>query len=284
MVEVGGGIRTYRVAGREVLDPYAEEAICDGAHGQPLIPWPNRLEDGRYSFDGEEHQLPLTEPEKQNAIHGLLRWRPWSTVEREADHIVMGARLHPRPGYPFDLQVTIEYRLDDTGLTTRTTATNVGDGPCPYGCGQHPYLSAGGGLLDDCSLQLSAGTRVVTDQRRQLPTGQVPVTGTVYDFTRPRPIGQLEIDYAFSDLDRDGDGRSWVRLRRPDGSTAEMWVDDSYPLVELYTGDTLSAARRRRGLGTEPMTCPPNAFRSGTEVRRLDPGDDCVTAWGVRLG
>ena len=51
--------------------------LCDGAHGAPLIPWPNRLADGRYSFDGADHQLALTEPERHNAIHGLMRWRPW---------------------------------------------------------------------------------------------------------------------------------------------------------------------------------------------------------------
>ena len=55
--------------------------MCDGAHGAPLIPWPNRLADGRYSFGGTEYQLALTEPENRNAIHGLLRWRNWRARE-----------------------------------------------------------------------------------------------------------------------------------------------------------------------------------------------------------
>ncbi len=284
IVEVGAGVRSYEVGGRAVLQPYPVDAICDGAHGTPLIPWPNRLADGRYSFDGADYQLPLTEPEKHNAIHGLLRWRAWQVQEHSRTRIVMTTRLHPQPGYPFLLDVEIDYSLSlGGGLITRTTATNRGDTPCPYGCGQHPYLSAGDGMLDDCTLQLEARTRIETDPKRQLPTGTTPVPGTPYDFRSPRPIGKLHIDYAFTDLDRDRDGRAWVRLTRPDQSIAELWVDRAYPLVEIYTGDTLAADRARRGLGTEPMTCPPNAFQSGDHVIRLQPGEQTSSSWGVRL-
>ena len=85
IVEVGGGIREYTRRRAPVLEPLSAGAMCDGAHGAPLIPWPNRLADGRYSFDGSEHQLPLDEPERNNAIHGLLRWRPWSALEHERE-------------------------------------------------------------------------------------------------------------------------------------------------------------------------------------------------------
>lgn len=141
IVEVGGGIREYRAGDRDVLQPYPAEQMCDAAHGAPLIPWPNRLADGRYTFDHTEYQVSLTEPDKHNAIHGFLHWRPWRPVEQAADRITMAATLFPLQGYPFTLDLRIEYRLDRTGLTVNTTATNSGDRPCPYGCGQHPYLS-----------------------------------------------------------------------------------------------------------------------------------------------
>ena len=107
IVEVGGGVRAYDVGGVDVLQPYAVDQMCDGAHGAPLIPWPNRLGDGRYRFDGNDYQVALTEPEKQNAIHGFLRWRPWSCREnagrpRRHDHDALppgGLPVHPgRPG------------------------------------------------------------------------------------------------------------------------------------------------------------------------------------------
>ncbi len=283
IVEVGGGIRTYDVAGIEVLQPYAVDQMCDGAHGAPLIPWPNRLGDGRYRFDGEEHQLALTEPEKHNAIHGLLRWRPWRCIEHQSDLVVMASTLFPLQGYPFALDVRVTYRLDDTGLSVTTTATNIGDRPAPYACGQHPYLSCGGGTIDDCTLYLDADTRILTDSVRQLPTGREDVSGTAFDFRAGAKLGHLAIDDAFTDLQRDAEGRAWVRLVGTDGRVTSLWVDATYPLIEVFTGDTLSPARRRRGLGAEPMTGPPNALQSGEGVIRLQPGATSTANWGVTV-
>jgi aldose 1-epimerase len=257
--------------------------MCDGAHGAPLIPWPNRLADGRYRFDSTDYQVALTEPDKQNAIHGFLRWQSWGPLERSRDRIVMATTLHPQTGYPFTLDVRIEYRLDASGLTVATTSTNRGEHPCPYGCGQHPYLSPGPWLLDDCTVQLSAATRIVTDLERQLPTGIEPVNGTSFDFRAGRTLGDLRVDYAFTDLARDPDGRARVRLSRPDGYTSELWVDRTYPVIELFTADTLTPERRRRGLGTEPMTCPPNAFQTGQGLIYLKPGESTTTTWGACL-
>jgi aldose 1-epimerase len=283
IVEVGGGVREYAVGGRAVLDPYPLEAICDGAHGAPLIPWPNRLADGRYSFDGVDYQVALTEPTKSNAIHGFLRWRNWQAKEREPGRVVMGTTIHPLEGYPFALEVSVAYELGESGLTVTTVATNVGDAACPFACGQHPYLSPGEGLIDECSLELDARTRILTDSERQLPTGTEDVAGTAFDFRLGRRLGDQQLDFAFTDLARDEEGRAWVRLRAPDSSCAELWVDDSYPIVELYSGDTLAGPRRRRGIGSEPMSCPPNAFQTGVGVVRLEPGQAARSRWGARL-
>ncbi|PZS38370.1 MAG: aldose epimerase [Pseudonocardiales bacterium] len=283
IVEVGGGIRDYEVAGRRVLDPYPVDDMCDGAHGSVLVPWPNRLADGRYAFDGVDHQTALTEPEKANAIHGLLRWRSWRAAQRTPDRVVMGTRLHPMIGYPFCLDVSVAYELGDDGLVVATTATNVGPTSCPYGCGQHPYLSPGTGLIDACTLQLDAQTRILTDNQRQLPTGTEPVAGTPFDFSQGKLLGNQQVDFAFTDLARDPSGRAWVHLTGLDGRRVELWVDEHYPIVEIYTGDTLQAQRRRQGLGTEPMTCPPNAFQSGEGLLRLEPGQSLTTTWGVGL-
>lgn len=283
IVEVGGGIRAYDVNGRSVLQPYAVDRRCDGAHGAPLVPWPNRLGDGRYRFDGRDHQVALTEPDKHNAIHGFLRWRSWHALDHQEDRVVMGTTLFPMTGYPFALEVRVAYGLDEAGLTVTTTATNIGDTPAPYGCGQHPYLSPAVGLVDDCTVHLRADTRVVTDPERQLPIGTEDVGGTPFDFRGAKRLGHLAVDDAFTDLHRDEHGRAWVRLRSGDGSAVEMWVDESYRYVEIYTGDTLAPSRRRRGMGAEPMTCPPNAFASGTDVIRLESGATSTAAWGVAL-
>jgi len=250
MVEVGGGVREYEVAGRAVLDGYPLDAMCDGAHGAPLIPWPNRLGAARYRFDGVDHQVALTEPERNNAIHGLLRWRSWQPSQHHANRVVMSHRIHPLTGYPFSVAVEVAYELDDDGLTVTTTAVNLGDRACPYGTGQHPYLSPGSGLIDDCILTMDAATRILTDDDRQLPTGTEAVDGTSFDFRTGRRLGGTRWDSAFTDLARDGAGRSWARLLAPDGTLTELWgghpVPDPGDLHRRHAQPRRSTPRPRR--------------------------------------
>lgn len=283
VVEVGGGVRQYTVDGSEVFDGYAVEEMCSGARGCPLVPWPNRLADGAYTFHGTRHQVALTEPQTHNAIHGFLLWRNWTVRERERHRIVMGTRLHPLMGYPFGLDVAIEYALWKEGLVVTTTATNIGDTACPYATGHHPYLTAGTELIDDCTLELGAGTWLSTDDRG-LPTGREEVAGSDYDFHAARKLGDQRIDHAFTDLTRSSDGLATARLTADSGSWTELWADENYPFLEIYTGDTQPPDKRRRGLGVEPMTCAPNGFGSGDGLLELDPGQSKTTRWGIRSG
>ena len=278
--ETGGGLRTYTASGHDILDGYGPEEPAQSGRGQVLIPWPNRLEDGTYEFDGEWHQLPLTEPERGNAIHGLVRSAQWQTMEREEGRVVMTYSLRPQSGYPFSLDLRIEYRLSAEGLHVETTATNVGAEACPYGAGAHPYVTVGTPTVDAAVLRIPARTVLESDERG-LPTGRVPVAGTDRDFLAPRPIGSTLLDHCFTDLERDDDGIARVRLRDPDsGRVVTVWVDRSYPYVMVFTGDPLPDVARR-SLAVEPMTCPPNAFRTGEALIRLEPGDSTTGAWGI---
>ena len=281
VVEVGGGLRSYRAGGRDLVDGYGEREMAGNARGHVLAPWPNRLRDGWYRWDGEEHQTPLSEPEKSNAIHGLVRFVPWQVVDRTSETVVLEHLLHPQPGYPFALRLQVAYALSPAGLRVRTTATNEGDVPLPYGEGHHPYLAAGAGLhVDDCTLVAPGATRLETDERA-LPTGAVPVAGTPFDLRAGRPIGDLVIDHCFTDLARDDDGLAWVRLTGPDGRGTAVWLDAAYSHLQLFTGDVVAEPRRRRGLAVEPMTCPPNAFATSESVLRLEPGQSTTGTWGI---
>lgn len=281
VVEVGGGLRTYAVGEREILDGYGEAELASFARGQILIPWPNRLADGAYEFEGENHQLPLSEPEKGNAIHGLTRWASWSVALREPARVRMEHRLLPREGYPFALALALDYALDDDGLSVTLSASNVGGGPCPFGAGAHPYLTAGADTIDTCTLRAPGTTWMRTDERA-IPTGSAPVAGTEYDFCEPREIGASRLDTGYGQLRRDGDGRARVVLSAPDGGSVTLWQDEGYEYLMLFTGDSIEdPQRRRRSLGVEPMTCAPNALRSGEGLRTLEAGETFRCAWGI---
>lgn len=283
VTEVGAGLRTYSVAGDPVLDGYPEDAICDAARGALLLPWPNRIADGAYAFNGHEHQTALTEPSRHNAIHGLTRWRNWTTREQAPDHAALSLRLHPEEGYPFTLDLDVEYRLGADGLTVRTTGTNIGRSSLPYGVGHHPYLTVGTDQIDQSLLRIPALVRLEADERL-IPTGRVlPVGGTAYDFLDLRPVGGVRLDTAFASLLPDADGRVRVVIQAPDGSRrVTLWMEPPYAFVMVFTGDTLEGGSRRRSLAIEPMTCAPNAFRSGDGLRTLEPGQSLTTTWGIQ--
>src|SRR5262245_44776816 len=249
--------------------------MCGSGRGQLLAPWPNRIQDGSYEFAGKSYQLAIDEPERQNAIHGLVRWSSWSVAGQEVDSAVLEYRLHPTPGYPFTLDLQAQYTLAEDGLSVRVEATNVGDDACPYGFGAHPYLAGNEGPVDALELRVPAETALISDER-SIPIGRQSVDGTELDFRTAKPLGSVQLDHCFTDLRREDDGRARVDL----SGAGTLWVDESFPFLMIFTGDGLPDVARR-SLAVEPMTCPPNAFRSGEGVVRLEPRQSHSGTWGI---
>ena len=280
VVESGGGLRSYTAGGRDVVDGYAIDRMCPAGQGQVLIPWPNRVQHGRYTFAGSSHQLALTEPVHLNAIHGLVRFASWAVSEHKPSHVSLEHLLRPQPGYPFSLALRIDYRLSARGLRVTTAAHNVGADPCPFGSGAHPYVTVGTELVDPALIRVPASTVLATDADG-IPASAGPVEDTPYDFRRSKPIGTTVLDHCFTDLVRDEDGLARVELRHPsDGTAVALWLDQAYPYLMLTTGDPLPSIRRR-SIAVEPMTCPPNAFRTGESLIALDPGSSWTGTWGI---
>lgn len=277
VTEVGGGLRELTHEGTALVDGYAEDAMPSACRGQLLVPWPNRLQDGSYSFDGRDLQVPVTEVERGNALHGLVRWVSWTLRDHAADRVSLCYRLGAQTGYPWLLDLRVDYEVSEAGLTVTQSAVNRSDSAAPYASGAHPYLSAGAGPVDDWELQLPARTRVLVDER-MLPTGTEDVGGTAYDFRVPRRIGDVSLDTAFTGLEASVDGVVVVKLRGEHG--VELWADTQHGWLQVYTADDRTPPRR--SVAVEPMTAPPNAFRSGEGVVALEPGQAFVARWGIR--
>jgi aldose 1-epimerase len=281
--EVGATLRTYNVGTTPVVDGFGPHEWSHGSRGQVLAPWPNRLADGRYEFNEVKAQAALDEPDRGNAIHGLVRWLPWTLQTRHQNQLLLRLQLHPSPGYPFSLLLEMEYHVGRDGLTVTTTAHSTDEGPIPFGLGFHPYLAAGPHAIDDAILQLPARDTLDLDDRG-LPTGGITaVAGTDRDFTNPRAVGATQLDTAYTTLDRDDDGRAWASLDLPGGTAGvSMWADSGFRYLMVYTGDTLGElARRRRAVAIEPMSCPPNALRTGRDLIVLHPGEEWSASWGL---
>lgn len=282
IASIGATLRVLSIDGRDIVAPFEADTVRPGYRGATLAPWPNRIVDGRYGFGGEEHQLPLTEQERGHALHGLLAWVEFEDRLVLDDRVVLAAMIVPQAGYPFRVDVEVEYRLDASGLHQTVTAYNFGTDVTPWGTGSHPYLVAGSGHVDDWSLLLPASDVLTVAPDRMSPVEVEPVSKhPEWDFRTERRIGDVFIDHAFTELARTG-GVAEVRLMAADGQGVGMAWDERCAWVQLHTADTPATPETHRiGLAVEPMTCPPDAFNSGIDLVTLAPGASHAASWRI---
>ena len=269
----GGGLRRLAVGDWDVLDGYPTGVVPKGRRGGLLLPWPNRLRDGRWSWEGADLQLDTAGP-GGHAMHGLLSWQPFDVLSRTQDTVTVGTVLEPRSGYPFRLAVALDYRLDPDRLSVTVRVRNVGTHDAPFGVGMHPYLHVGAEADGDIGLGvLDVPARTSLDVDGGLPTGgRSPFDGAV------GRIADTELDTPLTDLVRDDDGWARVRLSGPAGAL-ELAVDQQWPWLQVYSGDTLPEGQRRRSLAVEPMTCPPNALADDADLVVLPAGQSWAGTW-----
>lgn len=281
ITERGAALRTYQVGDRDVVVPFGEDELPPAMHGAILAPWPNRLADGRYSFDERTHLLPITELARRVANHGLVHSADWRLVDHGDSHVELALDLLPVSGYPFHLDLHIHYRLTADALSVGLAATNAGQTRAPYGVGFHPWLSPGTATLDECLLQVDAASWLRTDDRL-LPVASEPLPADK-DFSSARRLGATSLDDGFGSAGH-RDGRSWARLTAPDGSVAAAWMEPPLAYWQVCTGDFPETGRyERTGVAAEPMSCPANAFVSGHDLAVIEPGATHNVLWGLRL-
>ncbi len=279
ITEVGATLRSYSVDGHDLVHGFAADETVKGGRGQNLIPWPNRIRDGRYAFNGAEHQLSLSEPSRHNASHGLARHVPWVLVDRQPDQLTNRVRIFPQPGWPGILDAEVTHQLAADGLTVWIRATNVGKTPVPFGYAAHPYLTVGESIVDEVAVQVPASSYLTVDDRL-LPVALEPVDGTENDLRSGPTLGDRNLDVAMTDLEREADGRWRVRLTRGERQT-ELWADPSMGWVQIFTGGPY----RDWSIAVEPMTCGPDAFNPGAThdaLITLAPGAGFAGSWGIR--
>ena len=283
ITEVGAGLRSFSLGGRELLDTYEPREMASGGRGEVLLPWPGRIEDGEYTFADTRQHLPLSEPALHNAIHGLTRWANWRAVSHEAHSLTMELALHAQNGYPFVLLLQERYTLTSRGLEVETVARNIGSTPLPYGAGHHPYFTVGTESVNAAVLHLPARSYFCANER-SIPIGPATsVEGTPYDFRAPQPIGETMLDTGYTDLIPDADGWTRVTLSALAGHPGiTVFMDAAHQVVQVFTGDTVGdVARRRKGVAIEPYTCAANAFNNGYGLRALQPGGSFASVWGI---
>lgn len=308
----GAALLHYAVGDRPVV---VQMSAFDGA---VLAPWPNRIADGRYDFNGRSHQLPITEVSRSTALHGLVAETHWAVTERDDASVTLSTEITDSPGYPFALSLEVTYSLIDHDdevegegasrgegegegrgeLRVRTLARNIGQEPAPFGLGFHPWIHPGAERVDEAQLLIPAESWFETDDRlipqaiRPFDTGSfIPADHgpneasclLCKDFRALRTLDSGVLDDAFGTPQRGDDGWSRVRLRGADDRTVVIGMDESFRTWQICTGDELDEGHQRRAIAIEPMTCPPNAFATGSDHDVIDPQGKLSVEWSIAL-
>ena len=293
---IGASLVRFSVGDRPIVVP------MNAFDGAVLAPWPNRIDGGRFDFAGDSHQLPITEPERNTALHGLVADVEWSVVERTESTVSLKYALEPTEGYPFEFSLQVDFELAEAELRMRARALNTGSAPAPFGFGFHPWLSGGAGeLVDEAQLVIPAAHWYETNERL-IPTAVRPFDdGTAVpadhvsddsacmvckDFRALRLIGGTVLDDAFGQPRRGDDGWSRARLKGTDLREVVVGMGPGFRTWQACTGDGLDEDLARRAIAIEPMTCPPNAFAAGEAGVDFDvvaPGDELVVEWSIAL-
>lgn len=277
VTELAAGLRSFSRDGVLLTETYGDDDIAPGGSGITLAPWANRVEDGQWVLDGRKQQLDITEVSRNNASHGLLRNAGYTVVAESPFAVALEAVAFPQHGYPFLVRHRVDYQIsEDLGLRVRQTLTNDGASAAPFVLGAHPYLRVGDAPVEELRLTVAADTRLVTDERL-IPRSSAPVDGD-FDFRAGRPIADLAVDVALTDLRFEG-GTARHTLSAGDGSEVSLWQDHSCRYVHVFVSTVYPG--RTRAVAVEPMTGPANAFNSGDGLRWLGPGESFSMEWGI---
>lgn len=284
--EQGAILRVLRWKGKDLIASFDANKPDPCCNGYMLVPYPNRIEGGRYTFEGKTYQFPIDEPERNTSLHGL-GYRAFWKLEKKSDESVtlLWRNAAEATSYPFKVRARVHYELADDGLTLSMTGINDDTVDAPWAFGIHPWLSNGKNLFGNdpilaqnakCSLQLGARTHVTVD-RNLVPNGTEPVDGTRFDLRTPRKLGHLVFDDAWTDVDRDANGGSSATFTRPDGIAVTIHADKTVNAWQVCTGTNFPDLSHPSGVAVEPMTAYANAFRTGQNLVVLKPGESWTT-------
>jgi aldose 1-epimerase len=263
----------WSIQDREML--YADPQFLEGSSptrtGIPILfPFPNRIRDGRSSWEGKDYQLPINDPQKKNAIHGFVCRRPWRVVDQGGDDSsawltgeFLGSRDAPecRSLWPADYRILVTYCLNAGKLRIEATVDNPDRVGLPFGLGYHPYFRVTG---NDSKIQVPAGEFWALEE--SLPSGtREPVEG-VRDLNQPRRFGELTVDDVLTELPSQPSS---------DGLCLRGNIQDATSILKVLTSASFRemvvfTPPHRQAFCIEPYTCTTDAIN--LQQRGVDAG------------
>jgi aldose 1-epimerase len=265
---LGATVLDLRFGGQSILDGYdSPEALVEGKWGKSsvLFPFPNRLKQGKYQWEGVQYQFPINNATTGNAIHGFVREEVF-----EVEYCFLandGASLRcfyeydgRRAYYPFPFLLELEFTISNDGVfRVQAEVNNTGTRTLPMGFGWHPYFRMAK-TADAHRLQLPACERIEIDPQ-MIPTGQQSAY-TVFE--KKTPISNTNLDNCFSHQKNTGSPK--IKLTGQGRQIVVAAAANQFPYFQVFTPP------HRESVALEPMSCNIDAFNNGDGLQALGAG------------
>lgn len=248
--------------------------------GSKLFPFPNRINLGHFTFKDKSYQLPINEPSKGHALHGLVWNIPFQLTKKEIHEESASIELtHQSDGlleyFPFKYELKIKYELHfSKGCTISTQIINLDTKELPMGDGWHPYFSFGNGI-DELELEIPHLNTLEFDEN-MIPTGKLLGSNK---FSELSLIGDTHFDHGFV-LDQTKSTHITKLINRKSDMELHILQEtgrNKYNFLQIYT------PADRKSIAIEPMTCAPDVFNNKLGIIALAPNEKLELSFGIAL-
>lgn len=270
---LGAGLKSLLFGTAPLVETYDSLEEPPLACGLLLAPWPNRTEDGKFNFGGKEHQLAITEPERNNAIHGFVHTKVWDVLKRNEHEVLLGTKVNPTEGWPWEITLNAMYTLSPEGLQLEVEVHTEADS-APFALGWHTYLNARGAKTDASRLRVNVEKQLPLNGRN-LPCGPLESTELSGRLHQGTALAGLVMDDCFKAE------QGLDAVVESDAGAVRMRCSQNLQWAQIFTPDEslgVTYPGRGRALAVEPMSAPPNALHDGVDVEKLRKGDS-VKYW-----
>lgn len=278
---VGASLLALELSGLKIIEQVANNR-SEFYAGVVMAPWSSRLSGGRYELgDGRVLQVPINEPNRNNALHGLVYNRSFEIKRQSESAVELVIEIKPSEGYPFHLLLAVSYELEEGELFVSFAVRNLSREEAPFGIGFHPYLSTH--WAEGPVLLHSDAKSVLTLDENMIATGKTLTFGSDKDLSTGKKVVAAELDDDYTDLEFKM-GTASTKFLTEAGEGIELWQEGIFKHTVIYTTDSFETDTGViTAVAIEPSTSEVNAFNSKQDLLMLAPGQTRSGGWGIRL-
>lgn len=244
-----------------------------------LLPFPNRMKDGKYDFEGKSYQFPINDTHTNNNLHGFLETIPMKIIDNQnSDNqqvITLKGNFEGLDYFPFPFEFQLKYTLSDSELIIDTTIKNTGKTNMPMAYGWHPYFKLDTEKVDDLWLQFP-NCESVTIDNRMIPTGETLPYSPFLELTK---IDRTTFDNCFFINKNKKTNRAEIIIQSKT-TTLSVWQetgDNACNYFQIYTPEN------RQTIAIEPMTANVDAFNNHDGLWILEAGEAKSVGFGIKI-